>query len=109
MQSPDVMVTAEAKPYAAIWLNQPGYSCAQTLATDQAIAECSEGKEVPPGEEVAVSISLVGPLSLRDFLECVRYSRGVDRGLASEQSRFREVIVMLDLAEKKRCAAEPNE
>src|ERR1700680_1909991 len=43
-----VIVIAEANPYAAVWLSQPGYSCAQTLAMDQAIAECSEVKDAPP-------------------------------------------------------------
>src|SRR6516162_10584140 len=40
--------TRAARPYAMIFVKVPGYSCATTLATDQAAAACSEGKETPP-------------------------------------------------------------
>src|SRR5208282_81232 len=43
-----VKVTVEAKVYAKILVKGPGYSCATTLATVQASALCSDGKELPP-------------------------------------------------------------
>src|SRR5579859_470413 len=43
-----VALTVVASPYARIFVKVPGYSCAITLATDQAIAECSDGDELPP-------------------------------------------------------------
>src|SRR5580658_7808823 len=46
-----VKVTVEAKVYAKIFVRGPGYSCATTLATDQAIVLCSDGNELPPRQK----------------------------------------------------------
>ena len=91
-----------ANPYAAVWLSQPGYSCAQTLATDHAMAECSDGKRGTSLKEVSISTVLKRALSLRHLLEQVRYASSVDGSLPGQKSGFLQVIVMGHVTEQKR-------
>src|SRR5580700_4777876 len=66
-------------------------------------------KRSPPTEKVAVFVSLVGTLPLRNFLKRIRHSRAVDGCFAGQQSCFRQVVIMLHLTEEKCRAAETDE
>ena len=66
-------------------------------------------KRSSPTEKIAVFVSLVGPLPLRNFLKRVRHRRAVDGGFTSQQSRFRQVVIVLHLTEEKCSAAQTDE
>ncbi len=78
-----VKVTVEAAPYARTLLNVPGYSCAKTLAIDQAMAHYSDGKDCPPWKNFPALLSTSGSFALRNFFQKVSHPSGINSSLAT--------------------------